>query len=103
MGGSGDGPMQHHVSSHDVENQRLDGNKAADYSEYFHVSIAWNLTEPDAEWIDLVQSINVSDYVQAPEVAFDVVKVRVGNVVHNINLEPSRSSLGRGRGLLGLT
>lgn len=57
-----------------------------DWSDRFHVSIAWNLEEPHPECVSLVNSISVDEHVRPPDASFDAVKVRIGNVVHNINL-----------------
>lgn len=73
-----------------------------DRSDMFHVSIAWNLTEPEPELVSLVQDIKVDKYVHSPQAAFDVVKARVGNAVHNFDLVARKSSLGTRRGSLGL-
>ncbi|KAF1840571.1 uncharacterized protein K460DRAFT_390065 [Cucurbitaria berberidis CBS 394.84] len=103
-GGQGDGPMQDNSTSNTSERRKGGQTKSekADHSEYFHVSIAWNLTEPDPEWISLVQNIDISKYIQPPQESFDAVKARVGNVVHNIALTNKRSGPGKGGGLLGL-
>lgn len=73
-----------------------------DRSDNFHVSIAWNLIEPDPEWVSLIQSMDVDKYIHTSQVSFDVVKARVGNVVHNIELRSRKNNLGTGRGSLGL-
>ena len=97
-GGKGDGPMETNSPTADphLEHDRTDR------SENFHVSIAWNLTEPRPEWISLVQSVNVNRHVRSPQAFFDVVKARVGNVVHNFDLSTRKNSLGTGQGSLGL-
>lgn len=61
-------------------------SEKTDQSDRFHVSIAWNLEEPHPEWISLVKSINVGEYVRSPQASFDAVKARVGNMVHSIDL-----------------
>ena len=103
-GGAGDGPMD--VDHKDgPKRRRVDGNEIGpkDCSQHFHVSIAWNLTEPEAEWTTLVQAIEASRYIKSPDASFDAVKVRIGNAVHSIALGPKRPGLGiRGR-VLGLT
>lgn len=97
-GGKGDGPME--INSPTAgPHVNLD---TTDRSDNFHVSIAWNLAEPDPEWVSLVQSIDVDKYVRSPHASFDVVKARVGNVVHNFDLGTRRNSVGKGRGVLGL-
>ena len=97
-GGKGDGPMESNSPIAHSPNEDL----KIDRSDMFHISIAWNLTEPEPELVSLVQNIEVDKYVQSPQAAFDVVKARVGNVVHNFDLLTRTSSLGTGRGSLGL-
>lgn len=104
VGGHGDGPMENNTKHDEVKRykSRHHEEEAMDRSDRFHVSIAWNLEEPDLEWISLVRAINVSKHVNAPEASFDVVKTRVGNVVHNIDLKTARSSRTTKVGRLGL-
>jgi hypothetical protein len=98
-GGEGDGPMEKDNFNTTSEH---DESKQPDRSDFFHVSIAWNLKEPDASWISLVQNIDVSKHIQSPQAAFDAVKVKIGNTVHIISLGPKRHVLGKGGGGLGL-
>ena len=97
-GGKGDGPMENNspTLSPDLKRDKVDR------SDNFHVSIAWNLIEPDPEWVSLIQSMDVDKYIHTSQVSFDVVKARVGNVVHNIELRSRKNNLGTGRGSLGL-
>jgi hypothetical protein len=103
-GGAGDGPMEDVDHKHGPKRRKVDKNEPQthDYSQYFHVSIAWNLAEPDAEWTALVQSIDASEYIQSPDAVFDSVKVRVGNAVHNIPLAPKRPGLKKSGRSMGL-
>lgn len=105
-GGAGDGPMEDVDQNHGPKRRKVDKNdpQPQDCSQYFHVSIAWNLAEPDAKWAALVQNIDISKYIESPGATFDAVKVRIGNAVHNIPLVSKRPGLGKsGRGLgLGL-
>jgi hypothetical protein len=100
-GGMGDGPMENNNSSDGLKRRKIDRDERQkqDFSECFHISIAWNLTEPDTEWTTLVRTIDARKYIQAPEAAFDAVKVRIGNAVQTITLPARR--LGK-RGVLGL-
>lgn len=75
---------------------------SADRSGNFHVSMAWNLTEPAAEWVSLVQGMDVDSHVRSPQASFDVVKARVGNTVHNFHLGSRKNSLVKAQGSLGL-
>ena len=104
IGGHGDGPMEDNTVnnvSKKRKSQQTDEDDT-DRSDRFHVSIAWNLEEPDSEWISLVKRIDLSEQVRPPAAAFDAVKARVGNVVHNIDLSNRTLSLGGKRGMLGL-
>jgi hypothetical protein len=97
-GGKGDGPMD---SNSPTARSPIEHIKT-DRSDMFHVSIAWNLAEPDAEWVSLVQDMDVDKLIDSPRAAFDVVKARVGNVVHNFDLVTRNQNVGTGRGSLGL-
>jgi hypothetical protein len=100
-GGKGDGPMEGNNCSNGLKRRKVDEGERQkhDFSEYFHVSIAWNVTEPDTEWTTWVRTIDTSNYIQSPEAAFDAVKVRIGNVVQSIPLRTKRSGKD---GVLGL-
>ncbi|KAF2705176.1 hypothetical protein K504DRAFT_484547 [Pleomassaria siparia CBS 279.74] len=103
-GGNGDGPMPDN-KARDCATKRNDQNTAddsLDRTENFHVSIAWNLGEPDPEWIALLGTIDLTKHLQAPEAPFDAVKVKVGNVVHNIELSARKGRAQKRAGILGL-
>ncbi|KAH6637877.1 U6 snRNA phosphodiesterase Usb1 [Boeremia exigua] len=89
-GGQGDGPMAPNPNSPTARSHEA----STDRSENFHVSVAWNLSEPEAAWVDLVAGLSV-DSVSSPDASFDVVKARVGNVVHNFDLSTRKTSLGK--------
>jgi len=95
-GGHDDGPMQEDADRTMAKRSKPQHKTSEDLdrSEYFHISIAWNLEEPDPNWIALVRNVDVSGFVQPPQTAFDVVKARIGNVVHNVNLGLKRPGLG---------
>ncbi|KAI8940189.1 hypothetical protein NX059_003896 [Plenodomus lindquistii] len=99
-GGKGDGPMEDNNKT--PESIKGEASTWNDCSAYFHVSIAWNLTEPEPDWISLVQNIDISKFVKSPEAAIDVVKVKIGNVVTSIALGAKRPGLGRGGNVMGL-
>jgi hypothetical protein len=111
-GGEGDGPMERNNSKGSAKRRKASGNAdrsrsrspevRADRTDNFHISIAWNLIEPAPEWIDLVKQVPVNETVGLPSAPFDVVKTRIGNVVHNIPLASRASSGGRRSGILGL-
>lgn len=100
-GGEGDGPMVDTQAPKRKKSDEHADNHVTDHTAYFHVSIAWNLEEPDPDWITLVQNFSVKDLAQPPEAAFNAVKVKVGNKVHSIALGAQRPSI-RDGGLLGL-
>ncbi|KAH7399476.1 U6 snRNA phosphodiesterase Usb1 [Pyrenochaeta sp. MPI-SDFR-AT-0127] len=104
MGDENEGPKEDPGSVNNSKRRKSqhDEHDQIDCSEFFHISIAWNLTEPDPEWISLIQSVDVDKFVQSPQAMFDTVKARIGNVVHNIALGTRRSNLGKGGGHLGL-
>ncbi|KAF1997668.1 hypothetical protein P154DRAFT_440761 [Amniculicola lignicola CBS 123094] len=107
-GGDGDGPMEGNTPRAAVKKQKLATRRSRaekeqiDRTAMFHITIAWNLEEPAPEWLTLLDSINLHDLVKPPKAPFDVVKAKIGNVVHNIELGARRPSLGKGGGLLGL-
>ncbi|KAL2374531.1 hypothetical protein BDBG_04313 [Blastomyces gilchristii SLH14081] len=57
----------------------------ADYSDYFHISIAWSLTEPSREDKERVASVEL-DKVKKIGIPFGSVKLKIGNIVHNLEL-----------------
>jgi hypothetical protein len=99
VGGPGDGPMENNGTHNGAKRResRHHEEHDVDFSDRFHISIAWNLEEPDPEWTLLVKAINVSNHLQSPQSTFDAVKARVGNAVHSIDLRAARS--GRTLGL----
>jgi hypothetical protein len=97
-GVKGDGPME--ADSPTTRPQSVPDS--ADRSENFHVSIAWNLTEPASEWVSLVQGMDIDSHIRSPQASFDVVKARVGNTVHNFDLGSRKNSLVKAQGSLGL-
>ncbi|KAJ4984274.1 hypothetical protein SVAN01_10243 [Stagonosporopsis vannaccii] len=90
-GGKGDGPMENNSPTA----RSSDEHDSIDRSENFHISIAWNLEEPDPQWVDLVRGLHVDSHIRSPQASFGVVKARVGNVVHNFDLRTRKNSLGR--------
>jgi hypothetical protein len=103
-GGQGDGPMENNTAQDDFKKRKRETLEDVedDRSERFHISIAWNLEEPEPEWISVIKAIEVGRYLATPEATFNTVKVRVGNVVHNINLSAERSGRTIKRGIMGL-
>ncbi|KAF2830983.1 hypothetical protein CC86DRAFT_341515 [Ophiobolus disseminans] len=89
IGGQGDGPMEDNPQNNNAKRRKSQhfDEEAIDRSDRFHISIAWNLEEPDPDIISEVQGIDVSKFVQPPEAAIAVVKARIGNVVHNVDLK----------------
>jgi hypothetical protein len=106
-GGKGDGPMERETSAANPRKRRKSSQvekpaEEVDYTENFHVSIAWGLVEPDPAWIRLVQDLDISKHVDEIEMSFHVVKAKIGNVVNNIDLGSKKSGLMAKGGLLGL-
>ena len=89
IGGQGDGPMEDNNADHGPKKRKSQhtDKEDIDRSDRFHISIAWNLEQPDPGLISEVQRIDVSQHIQPPQAIFDVVKARIGNVVHNIGLK----------------
>ncbi|KAH7076435.1 U6 snRNA phosphodiesterase Usb1 [Paraphoma chrysanthemicola] len=93
IGGPGDGPMESETEDEARKRRKTEVPEAIDRSDRFHVSIAWNLEEPDEDWISLVKAIKVDECIGLPEAAFDAVKAKVGNAVHDINLNTRNATL----------
>ncbi|KAF2467385.1 uncharacterized protein BDR25DRAFT_266781, partial [Lindgomyces ingoldianus] len=95
-GGPGDGPVEDNTSVGNTKKRRKTLSKekkhkyatpgAIDRSDNFHISIAWNLEGPAPEWMALVQNIALDRDLLSSGTHFDVVKAKIGNVVHNIEL-----------------
>ncbi|KAJ5232116.1 hypothetical protein N7468_005072 [Penicillium chermesinum] len=60
----------------------------SDYSEFFHISIAWRLTEPEEEELKRVQEIHAPNLFKL-HINFDCVKAKVGNNVASVLLPGS--------------
>ncbi|KAH7408356.1 U6 snRNA phosphodiesterase Usb1 [Phaeosphaeria sp. MPI-PUGE-AT-0046c] len=90
VGGVGDGPMEEESlpeKQHEqTDARRHSERKETDWSDRFHVSIAWNLEEPHDDWVSLVKSMKMGEYVPSLQAFFDAAKARVGNAVHSIDL-----------------
>ncbi|OJD29253.1 u6 snrna phosphodiesterase [Diplodia corticola] len=79
----------------------IDGKN--DRSNAFHVSLAWSLEPPPAELqefsgVEDIAALMNQDVGQM-NVRFDVVKVKVGNAVHALDIAPKRKNE---KGILGL-
>jgi hypothetical protein len=104
-GGQGDGPMENNPVSDGSKKRKSEAteeDEEVDHSNRFHISIAWNLEEPDPELISLIKTLDVAKYLHQPQAAFNTVKARVGNMVHNIVLRTGKSDHSTRRGVLGL-
>ncbi|KAF1949478.1 hypothetical protein CC80DRAFT_484438 [Byssothecium circinans] len=104
-GGKGDGPMEGNISK--AKKRRKSQSEQPvqpleDFTENFHVSIAWNLFEPGPAWTALVQDVDVSKHVGEIDIPFSVVKAKIGNVVNSIDLASKKLGSGVKGGLLGL-
>lgn len=72
-----------------------------DFSDAFHISIAWTLESPTADDIDQLESLARSaEFEAVKETSFTVstVKVKVGNIIKSI---PLRSIHAKGTSLYG--
>lgn len=110
IGGKGDGPMEKDdtndidIATKSVQNddKTVKTKSTIDRTHNYHISIAWTLAEPGPEWIALAQDTDVSAFIVSPQTPFETVKAKIGNIIHNIELNPRKPSLGKRRGLLGL-
>ncbi len=104
-GGVGDGPMAEHSHPNNKKTRKgqPEESEQHDYSRFFHISIAWNLVEPDSALVSNVEKLDVHKYIQSLYTAVDAVKARIGNVVHKIDLGTKRASFSERRGSFGLT
>ncbi|KAJ5124529.1 uncharacterized protein N7515_008354 [Penicillium bovifimosum] len=55
-----------------------DGSLVEDFSECFHISLAWSLSEPSAKDRERIDAINLGA-LREKRVGFDVVRVKIGN------------------------
>lgn len=58
---------------------------AGDYSDCFHVSLAWSLVEPSKKDEERVRGLDLGD-VKSMRVGFDSVKAKIGNHVESVVL-----------------
>lgn len=56
--------------------------------EKFHVSIAWKLTPPDQELLDMTSSTEKSEFFEVKKLHIEVreIKMKIGNVVTSVGL-----------------
>lgn len=71
-----------HSQTKDPKPGSVQSTSQSDYSEYFHISIAWTLTEPSAEEKSRISSLDLK-LLEKMNIRFDCVKVKIGNQVHN--------------------
>ncbi|KAK8243826.1 U6 snRNA phosphodiesterase Usb1 [Phyllosticta capitalensis] len=73
-----------------------------DRTHAFHVSLAWSLEAPPDGLSDIAAEKDVKQWLEQEvgkmTVRFDVVKAKVGNAIHSIELAPKRRE---GKGILG--
>ncbi|KAF2730065.1 hypothetical protein EJ04DRAFT_555699 [Polyplosphaeria fusca] len=110
-GGAGDGPTEDNTPGRIAKKARKDsdgrshqetGREHIDFSDRFHVSIAWNFIEPDPEWISLLDRVDVTAHITQPDAPFENTKVKIGNNIHSIDLASRKASSSKRGGLLGL-
>lgn len=90
VGGEGDGPMKNNDRDNKASAAEHDAHKEVDRSEFFHISIAWNLDEPNVDLIALVEDIDIREHIDSPSAPIDAVKAKVGNTIHSIALGAQR-------------
>jgi hypothetical protein len=112
-GGEGDGPMEENSEraakrkKSSIASKKASGANGpdakvvSDYTDYFHVSIAWNLDTPMQESINIVRDMDLPETIGSLRIPFDTVKARIGNIVHNIPISKAPPN-GRETGILGL-
>ncbi|GES58853.1 hypothetical protein ATEIFO6365_0003013600 [Aspergillus terreus] len=71
-----EGQQQHPSNSQDSR---------ADYSDCFHISIAWSLTEPSAEDTERLANLDLQN-LSGLRIGFDCVKAKIGNNITSIPL-----------------
>lgn len=67
------------------EGGTLNDIEGGDFTEKFHISLAWSLTEPPVEEQQRVSRVGLES-LKALKIPFNSVKVKIGNVVHNLEL-----------------
>lgn len=72
-----------------------------DLSAAFHISIAWTLTEPSLELVELTKSMthNQFDRIKKIEISVEEIKAKVGNFVTSM---PLPKSVAVRKGLFGV-
>ena len=72
----------------------------SDYSEYFHVSLAWSLERPSQEEAEKIANI---DFTKLEDVKMEVavVKAKIGNAIHVVSLRRTTGNEG-GMGIIGV-
>ena len=82
---------------------RVTGLETDDCSEAFHVSIAWSLEAPGEDMVDPMEHREVAVLMEKTigkiPVEFDVVKVKIGNAVHAVDLAKKQTH--NVKGILG--
>jgi hypothetical protein len=64
------------------------GSHVQDFSECFHISLAWSLSGPSAKERERIDAINLQA-LRETEVGFESVKAKIGNIVTSIPLGKS--------------
>jgi U6 snRNA phosphodiesterase len=68
-----------------------------DLSDAFHLSIAWTLTSPNSDLLELTKRMTTDHMKELEQIQIEIgeLKSKVGNVVTNIPL-PKAVSVGKG-------
>lgn len=90
------------LSSQDNKPKRhkpeLAQQKQSDFSQRFHISIAWSLTEPSLEDKSRLKSLSLGELQDTP-MHFDNIKIKMGNQILSCKLPTKAIEL---TGLTGL-
>ncbi|KAI2786063.1 hypothetical protein POX_h09829 [Penicillium oxalicum] len=80
------GPLRKRAEArHNRKQRSSDSGPIEDYSNCFHISIAWSLTEPSGIEKERLANLDLGA-VKDVKVKFDCVKIKIGNYVENVEL-----------------
>lgn len=67
--------------------QQNSGKKEGDFSDRFHISLAWSLTAPSIDDQARIASVDLKPLEEELKIGFSSVKVKIGNVVKSLALD----------------